>query len=357
MGIIRYSYKFGSSMTIQIGILGASGYAGAELIRLLLQHPECTIKTLSAESTAGLQIEELYSNINQSTLPKLSKLDDIRDELASCTVVFSCLPHGKSMHILPLLVNQIIIDLGADFRLESGGDFHRWYGEPHAEPSVLEDWVYGLPELFRERIQGATRIANPGCYPTAVSIALAPLLKEQLIEEDIVVSAVSGTTGAGRAPNPQLHFSHVHENLFAYKLGRHQHTGEMQMALGSFANCDPIVSFTAHVGPMSRGINATCSARLKDDSTTSQTLLNCLQDYYQNEVFVDVVDSPVGTKAVRGSNRVIVSAAVDEHASRATIVSVIDNLTKGAAGQAVQNMNIACHFDESLALPTIGLYP
>lgn len=342
--------------SVNVAILGASGYTGLELVRLLERHPFFKAVLLTGNSTAGAALTDLYPGVLSESYSDLKSFDDAREELVDCELVFSCLPHGASMGILPMLDNRFVIDLGSDFRLTTADDYDRWYGRTHTKPELLSEWVYGLPELFREKIKTARRIANPGCYATAIAAALAPVLKAGLIEPDVVVSAVSGTSGAGKEVSPAFHFSHVHENPFAYKLGRHQHTPEIEMSLSEYASRPVTVSFTPHVVPAARGIVATCFGR-RIGAVNHDALHGCLQEAYADEPFVQVLDEPVGPKALRGSNGICVYAAVDEHADRVIVGGVIDNLTRGASGQALQNANILFGLDECTGLTKQGLYP
>lgn len=343
-------------MGIPAAVLGASGYGGAEILRLLAGHPEIDVAVLTAESQAGRPVTDLYPHLATYDGRSYDHVDDVRGRVENCAVVFAALPHGESMRLLPGLVAPRIVDFGADFRLDDAGTYEDWYGEVHAAPDSLTGWVYGLTELFRDAVAEASRVANPGCYPTAVTLAVAPLLKAGLIEGEVVVDAVSGLSGAGRAPKGTLHFAHADEDVRAYKVAAHQHTPEMELGLRRHAGRPVTVSFTAHLAPMTRGIHATCSARLTDGAG-SDDVLAVLHDTYDKEAFVRVVPEPPGTKEVRGSNSVAVSATVDGRARRVIVTSVLDNLVKGAAGQALQNANLMLGLDEGLGLTSLGMYP
>lgn len=343
-------------MTIETAVLGASGYVGAELLRLLAGHPDIEVNVVTADTQAGRDVGDLYPHLAEYADLALVSLDDAAADVAKCPLVFSGLPHGESMRVLPGLANDLVVDASADFRLDDAAEYERWYGESHLAPDQLERWVYGLPELFREDVREAERIASPGCYPTAVVLAVAPLVSAGLVSGTVVADCWSGTSGAGRSPKPNLHFAHVYEDARAYGIAGHRHTPEMEMALASLAERDVTVSFTPHLAPMVRGIHATCSA---DAATgvTKETVRQAFADLYDDEDFVDVARVPPGTKEVRGSNAVLVHPVLDDRCGRVIVTCVIDNLVKGAAGQAIQNANLALGLDEASGLPMEGLYP
>lgn len=340
---------------IKAAIAGASGYAGGELLRLIAAHPDIEPTVLAAGSRAGELVGQVHPNLAQFADFRLS--DTSTDELASADVVFLALPHGESAAIAAdLPVDLPVIDLGADFRLHSTEQWTRYYGGPHAG-----SWVYGLPELagHREQIRDASRIANPGCYPTAVALAFAPILAAGLSEPDVVVVAASGTSGAGRKPSDSLLATQVMGSMGAYKVGgAHQHTPEMEQSLSVSAGAEVTVSFTPLLAPMPRGILATCSAVMRP-GVTEAAVRAALTEAYSDEWFVTVL--PEGqwpqTSSVSGSNAVHLQCAVDEHAGRVVVVSAIDNLGKGAAGQALQNANLLLGFDESAGLSSNGVAP
>jgi len=341
--------------TYTASIAGASGYAGGELIRLISAHPFLHLGPLAAGANAGARVSDLH--------PHLASLGDLRfiatdaDSLATSDVVFLALPHGESAALAKALpASTLVVDLGADHRLHSAQAWQTYYGGSHAGT-----WVYGLPELTgREAIADARRIANPGCYPTGVILGLAPLLAAGLVEpSDVVVVAASGTTGAGRKASDALLASTVMGQLSTYKVGGvHQHTPEIEQALTGAANDTVTVSFTPMLAPMPRGILASSTARLSPGVTTVE-LEEALYAAYLNESFVTVL--PPGmwpqTGATLGANSVHLQVAADTHSGRAIVVSAIDNLTKGAAGQAIQNANIALGIDEGSGLSAIGVAP
>ncbi|MBU7599915.1 N-acetyl-gamma-glutamyl-phosphate reductase [Streptomyces sp. P38-E01] len=342
-------------MTVRVAVAGASGYAGGELLRLLVQHPRVEIGALTAGSNAGQRLGALQ--------PALRPLADrvleptTAEVLAGHDAVFLALPHGRSAELAGLLDDRtVIVDCGADFRLVDAAAWQRWYDTPHAGT-----WPYGLPELpgARERLRGARRIAVPGCYPTAVTLALAPAYAAGLVEPEAVVVAATGTSGAGKALKPHLLGSEVMGSMSPYGVGGvHRHTPEMAQNLSAAAGRPVSVSFTPTLAPMSRGILATSSAKALPGLTPDR-LRETYEKAYADEPFVDLL--PPGqwpsTAAVHGSNSVLLQVAHDPDAGRAVVVSAVDNLTKGTAGGAVQSMNLALGLPEELGLPTIGVAP
>jgi N-acetyl-gamma-glutamyl-phosphate reductase len=337
-------------------VAGASGYAGGELLRLLLSHPGLGLGPVAAGSAAGRHVTELHPQ-----LPQLAGATFAPTEpgvLAEADLVFLALPHGQSAALVAGLPADLpVVDLGADFRLASATAWSAYYGGTYAG-----SWPYGLPELpgARVALAGATRVANPGCYATAVAVGLAPLLAASLVEPaDVVVVAASGTSGAGRSAKPSLLGSEVMGALSSYKAGGvHQHTPEMEQALTAAAGIEVTLSFTPVLAPMPRGILATGTARLAA-GTTEAALREALHAAYDDEPFVHVL--PEGswptTAATLGSNSVQLQVAADRHSGRAVVVAVLDNLVKGAAGQAVQNANLLLGLDETAGLPVNGVAP
>ncbi|MBX7158929.1 MAG: N-acetyl-gamma-glutamyl-phosphate reductase [Acidimicrobiia bacterium] len=343
-------------MSFETAVLGASGYVGAELLRLLAGHPDFDVTVVTASTQAGRDVGQLYPHLAEYADLALVDLEDAADDVAKCPLVFCGLPHGEAMKVLPGLDNELVVDASADFRLDDPSEYERWYGAAHTAPDQLDRWVYGLPELFREDISEADRVASPGCYPTAVVLAVAPLVSAGLVGGTIVADCYSGTSGAGRSPKPNLHFAHVFEDARAYSVAGHRHVAEMEMALSSLSDRDVTVSFTPHLAPMVRGIHATCSAEAAPGAT-AETVRQAFADLYDDEDFVAVAAAPPGTKEVRGSNAVLVHPVLDERCNRVIVTCVIDNLVKGAAGQAIQNANLALGIDEATGLPLEGLYP
>ncbi|MFF4483411.1 N-acetyl-gamma-glutamyl-phosphate reductase [Streptomyces sp. NPDC001520] len=342
-------------MAIRAAVAGASGYAGGELLRLLLAHPEVEIGTLTGNSNAGQPLAGLQPHL----LPLAGRVLEptTAEALAGHDVVFLALPHGQSAAVAEQLGDQVlVIDCGADFRLKDAVDWEKFYGSPHAGT-----WPYGLPELpgARSALEGTKRIAVPGCYPTAVSLALFPAYAAGLLEPEAVIVAASGTSGAGKAPKPHLLGSEVMGSMSPYGVGGgHRHTPEMIQNLSAAAGERVSVSFTPTLAPMPRGILATCSAKARP-GVTGESLRAAYEKALRDEPFVTLL--PEGqwpaTAAVHGSNAALLQVAHDEAAGRAIVISAIDNLTKGTAGGAVQSMNIALGLPEELGLSTIGVAP
>ncbi|WP_087928892.1 N-acetyl-gamma-glutamyl-phosphate reductase [Streptomyces albireticuli] len=342
-------------MAIHAAVAGASGYAGGEVLRLLLGHPEVRIGALTAHSSAGQRLGSV-----QPHLPPLAGrvlAETSAETLAGHDVVFLALPHGQSAAVAERLGEDVlVVDCGADFRLKDAADWERFYGVPHAGT-----WPYGLPELpgGREALRGTKRIAVPGCYPTAVSLALLPAYAAGLAEPEAVIVAASGTSGAGKAAKPHLLGSEVMGSMSPYGVGGgHRHTPEMVQNLSAAAGERVTVSFTPTLAPMPRGILATCSAKARP-GVTAESLRSAYDKAFADEPFVHLL--PAGqwpsTGAVTGSNTALVQVALDAAAGRIVVVSAIDNLTKGTAGGAVQSMNIALGLPEELGLPTCGVAP
>ena len=346
---------------MKAGIVGASGYTGAELLRLLTAHPAFEVAVVTAHSHAGEAVGAHTPSL-AAAYPGLVYEKQDTDRLDGLDLVFCALPHGESQRIVPSLRGRVgaVVDLAADFRLRDPGLYPEWYGEPHAAPGLLADAAYGLPELFREQLHGANLIAVAGCYPTAAGLALAPLVRAGIIEPDgIVVDAASGVSGAGRGPKESLHFGTVDEDFVAYGLLHHRHTPEIEQILGAE------VLFTPHLAPMVRGILATCYSRPSASGSasepagrlTTEAVLHVLHDAYDQEPFVVVTDAPPSTKATSGSNTAQVTARVDERTGWVITLCALDNLVKGASGQAIQCANTALGLAEATGLPTAGLYP
>ncbi len=343
-------------ITYTAAVVGASGYAGGELVRLLLAHPRMQVGALAAGSSAGQRVTALHPHL--TALADRTFVATEPAALADADVVFLALPHGESGALAAQLgADTLVVDLGADHRLERADAWAAYYGGVHAGT-----WTYGMPELGDQRaaVAGARRIANPGCYPTGVILGLAPLLSAGLVEpEDVVVVAASGTSGAGRRPSDPLLATTVMGQLSAYKVGgAHQHIPEMEQALSGAAGEPVTVSFTPVLAPMPRGILATTTARLAPGVTT-ELLHEALHATYADEPFVTVLPSGSWpqTGATLGANAVHLQVAADAHAGRAVVVSAIDNLVKGAAGQALQNANIALGLPETSGLTAIGVAP
>ena len=344
---------------LKVSIIGATGYAGAELIQILHRHPEVEIIHITSESHTGKKISEVYPHLYGIFDKTLESLNDIEKIGAESDFVFIALPHGHAMDVGRKLENfpTRIIDLGADYRFSDTSIYEQWYNVPHTHRDAPR--VYGLAELYREEIRTAKIIGNAGCFTTASILALAPLVKHHLVENDsIIVDAKSGVSGAGRSPKLGNHFPELYDNFKAYNVAKHRHTPEIEQALEDFSGEKILINFTPHLVPMSRGILATCYAKLKNEFDAG-TVEAAFQKLYSNEKFIRLLgrDAYPETKFVRGSNYCDIAWHIDERTHRVIILSAIDNLVKGAAGQAVQNLNIAAGFDESTALDVIPFYP
>src|SRR5690242_15782374 len=346
----------------KIGVLGASGYTGAELLRLLLCHPNAQIVLLTADRRAGKSMAEVFGQFAPFALPTLSAIEDADWGKLGLEVAFCALPHGTTQKVIKDLLARAphtkVIDLSADFRLSDPSTYARWYGHAHGAPELQGEAVYGLTEVYRDKIRSARLVANPGCYTTCAELPLIPLLKAKLIDPDeIVIDAKSGMTGAGRAAREDMIFAEVSEGFHAYGVGHHRHMAELDQEFSRAAGCEVIVSFTPHLVPMNRGILATIYVR--SGKASPQDLHAHLAKIYAPEPFVHVL--PFGrtpqTRHVRGSNMTFIGVVADRVAGRAIIVSALDNLTKGASGQAVQNMNVMLGLPETTGLEQVALFP
>lgn len=344
-------------MSYGVAILGASGLAGGELLRFLDDHTGFDVMYLGAHTSAGRQLAEVHPHLSGGGRP-LGSADP--GAVPPVDLVFLALPHGASARVAGALLERGIgiVDLGSDYRLDTAERYQSAYGEPHPFPDRLGEWPYGLPELFGGSLPGADRVAAPGCYPTATVLGLAPLLAARLIQPSgIVVNALSGVSGAGRTARDDLQFGAVDENVGAYAIGRHRHRPEIEMALEMASGIPRVsVTFTPHLVPAQRGILATSTAALTEPVERA-VLLDALQTAYRDSIFVDVIDGSPQTRWVVGSNRAMISAFVDESTGRAIILTAIDNLIKGAAGQAIQIANLMLGMDESAGLPLAGWMP
>lgn len=337
---------------LRAGIVGASGYTGAELLRLLAQHPTLDLVVATGDSMAGRRAADLYPSL-ATAYPDLVFSEYDPAAVSGLDVVFLGLPHEASMELAPTMVGaaRCVVDLSAAFRLKDPAMYPPYYGFEHSQPDLLEQAVFGLPELHRDELIGASLIATPGCHVTAATLALRPLVAAGLLADTgIVVNNVTGITGAGRNPSETNVFTNIDSNVVAYGVGHHRHTPEMEQEIGAQ------VTFVPHLVPMSRGILATCYARPADDCSADR-LVGALHEAYDAEPFVTVTDAPPATKSVLGSNVAQVSARFDERTSTVITMCAIDNLTKGASGGAVQAANVALGLDESAGLSSIGLAP
>jgi N-acetyl-gamma-glutamyl-phosphate reductase len=346
----------------RIGVLGASGYTGAELLRLLIRHPRVEIVLLTAERRAGQDMRQVFPQFSPYALPKLVAIDSVDWNKVALDVAFCALPHGTTQTVIKDLLakaaNTRVVDLSADFRLGDPAAYARWYGHEHHAAELQKEAVYGLSEIYRNKIKAARLVANPGCYTTCAELPLIPLLSAKVIDPDeIVIDAKSGMTGAGRAAKEEMLFSEVSEGFHAYGVGHHRHMAELDQEFFRAAGRKVIVSFTPHLVPMNRGILSTIYVRgLK---TAPEDLHAILLKSYAQEPFVHVL--PFGemphTRHVRGSNMTFIGVTKDRVEGRAIICSALDNLTKGASGQAVQNMNLMLGFPETLGLEQVALFP
>jgi N-acetyl-gamma-glutamyl-phosphate reductase len=342
---------------LRIAVLGASGYTGADLVRLALGHPAVEIAALAANSKAGQTMAGIWPHMAPYELPVLTTAEAI--DYAAIDVVFGCLPHAASASLLSTIPDTTIIDLSADFRLKSAETYAHWYGTDHPAPHLLEGAIYGLSEFARDMLPGARLVACPGCYPTAVLLALTPLLEAGVIgAERITVNALSGVSGAGRSLKEANLFTEVAEAVHPYGLGHHRHMPEMEQQLGLAAGREVIVSFTPHLVPMNRGELVTCIVELAPGETPERAR-EALAARYASEPFVHLL--PKGrapaTRMVRGSNHAVVNVFSDRVPGRLIVVAAIDNLVKGSSGQAIQNMNQALGLPETMGLEAAPLFP
>ena len=342
----------------KVGIIGASGFTGAEILRICASHPELQVEVAAADSMSGARVSDLYPGLS-AEYRDLVFAPTNTQIFQNCDLVFLCLPHGASQEIVPQLRDDVeyLIDLGADYRLKDQSLYPLWYDAPHANPDLLSDFAYGLPELFREEVKESNLISVPGCFPTAATLALAPYVESGLIEtKRIIVDAATGVSGAGRAPKENTTFCAVDENFTAYGLLDHRHTPEMEQVLSIKAEEEVSVLFTPHLAPMTRGILATCYAQPTVEMDTASAL-ETLATYYEKEPFVVVDERSPSTKATFGSNVAHLTARVDPRTGYLIVISAIDNLGKGASGGAIQCANLAFGFEETQGLPTTGVTP
>jgi len=346
---------------VKVGIIGASGYTGAELLRLLTNHPEVKISYVTANKYAGQKVSTLYPNFYGICDLTFEKFDlDVAKEKAE--LFFVALPHGTAMDIVPGLLgeNLKVIDLSGDFRFPKKDVYESWYKMSHKHPELLGTAVYGLVEMNREKIKGSNFISNPGCFPTGSTLGIAPLLKEEIIfENDIIVDALTGVSGAGRGTKEGAHYCSCDENVSSYKIGgTHQHIPEMEQEMGKILSKEIKLTFAPHLASFSRGIYSTIYCKLKKNISTEE-LLKIYDDFYKDDYFVKVLPKGVypEVKSVAGSNFCQIGLEADKRTGRVIVVSAIDNLVKGASGQAIQNMNLMCGFDEKEGLEAVGLVP
>ena len=351
------------SKIAKVGVLGASGYTGSECVRLLLRHPQVEIALLTADRRAGQAMRDVFPQFSPFALPKLVAIDGLDWAALGLDLVFCALPHATTQKVVKDLLARAphtkVVDLSADFRLADPSAYARWYGEEHHAPELQKEAVYGLVEVHRERIRKSRLIANPGCYTTCAQLPLVPLIRERAIDlDEIVVDAKSGMTGAGRAAKENMLFSEVSEGFHAYGVGHHRHMAELDQEFSLAAGRAVTVTFTPHLVPMNRGILSTIYVR-GIGGKSPQDLHGILSQTYRDEPFVHVLpfcEMPQ-TRHVRGSNMTFIGIAADRIKGRAIVGAALDNLVKGASGQAVQNMNLLLGSPETMGLEQVALFP
>jgi N-acetyl-gamma-glutamyl-phosphate reductase len=338
---------------MKVGIINVTGYAGVELARILYQHPEVELTSVTGRSAAGQSLSEVF--------PHLAGIDlAIKAELGDVELAFAAMPHKESAkEIMPLLKKGVkVVDISADFRLKDASEYQRWYGFSHPAPQLLKEAAYGLPELHRAEISSAKLVANPGCYPTGAILALAPAVKAGLTSADIVIDSKSGVSGAGRTLSLTTHFAEANEDVSAYALEGHRHLPEIAQELKALNQGKPLsVTFVPHLIPMTRGLLTTTYATLASGKKGIEEIRKLYRDFYKDAPFVRVADSPPHTKQTLGSNLCLVYPTVDPRTGKLVVISAIDNLVKGAAGQAVQNMNLMLGLPETTGLEALAIYP
>ena len=346
----------------KVGILGASGYTGAELLRLLIPHPRVEIVLLTADRRAGKPMSDVFAQFRPYDLPILTSIEEADWATLGLDLVFCALPHATTQKVIKDLLARAprtkVVDLSADFRLSDAVAYARWYGHEHAATELQKEAVYGLTEIYRAEVAKARLVANPGCYTTCAELALIPLLRAKAIDPDeIVIDAKSGMTGAGRSAKEEMLFSEVSEGFHAYGVGHHRHMAELDQEFSKAAGREVVASFTPHLVPMNRGILSTIYVR--GPNATPQDLHALLSKSYAHEPFVHVL--PFGetpqTRHVRGSNMTFIGVAKDRIPGRAIVISALDNLVKGASGQAIQNMNLVLGYPETMGLEQVALFP
>ncbi|PON49198.1 N-acetyl-gamma-glutamyl-phosphate reductase, type [Parasponia andersonii] len=343
---------------IRIGVLGASGYTGSEIVRLLANHPHFDINFLTADRKAGQSLSSVFPHLITQDLPNLIAVKDA--DFSSVDAVFCCLPHGTTQDIIKGLPKNLkIVDLSADFRLRDISEYEQWYGQGHRAPDLQKEVVYGMTEILRDEIKDARLIANPGCYPTSIQLPLVPLIKGNLIEfRNIIIDSKSGVTGAGRGAKEANMYAELAEGIYSYGVTRHRHVPEIEQGLSDAANSKITISFTPHLMPIIRGMQSTIYVEMAS-GVTVEDLYQHLKTAYKDEEFVILLEKGIvpRTHDVRGSNYCLMNVFPDRIPGRAIIISVIDNLLKGASGQAVQNLNLMLGFPESTGLLCPALFP
>ena len=342
----------------KVGIINVTGYAGVELARLLYQHPEVELTSVTGRSAAGKRLGEVF--------PHLASIDlTIEAELGEVNLAFSAMPHQASAkEVIPLLNHGIkVVDISADFRLKDATEYLQWYGFTHPAPQLLKQAVYGLTELYRSQVASAQLVANPGCYPTGAILALAPAVKAGLIEPDIIIDSKAGVSGAGRTLSQQTHFAEANEDATAYALDGHRHLPEIIQELKLLCSQGSLsITFVPHLIPMTRGILTTgyaclASGKVSVDKKGREKLFQLYYDFYKDEPFVKIVEFPPHTKHTWGNNLCLIHPTIDIRTGRLVVINSIDNLVKGAAGQAIQNMNLMLGLPETTGLEALAIYP
>jgi N-acetyl-gamma-glutamyl-phosphate reductase len=340
---------------IKAGIINVTGYIGAELARLLCQHPQVKLARVTGRSAAGQKLGTVFPNFAGTDYIIEAELNGEID------IAFSAMPHKGSIDVVPSLLKQGIrvVDASADFRLRNTDEYPKWYGFTHPSPELLKEAVFGLPELYREKIASASLVANPGCYSTGAILALAPAVKEGLIHPDIVVDSKSGISGAGRTLSLTTHYSEANEDVCAYSLEGHRHLPEIEQELKALnPSVFPSITFVPHLMPMTRGILNTCYAKLADSRRLTTDNLNQIYwEFYKHAPFVQITTQPPHTKHVWGTNFCLIYPTIDSKTARLIVISCLDNLVKGGAGQAVQNMNLMFDLPETTGLEALAIYP
>ncbi len=345
---------------VKVGIVGGTGYTGVELLRILVNHPQAEVVVITSRAEEGLRVDELYPNLRGHLDLRFSQPDP--SVLSQCDVVFFATPHNVAMKMMPelLAMDTRVVDLSADFRIRDAELWSKWYGEPHACPELLSEAVYGLPEFNREAIANAKLVACPGCYPTSVQLGLMPLLENKLVDISRLISnSASGVSGAGRQAKIDNLFSEVSDSFKAYGVAGHRHLPEIEQGLSDMASEPVSLTFVPHLLPMIRGIQSTLYAELNDETVSLDSIQAMFEERYADEPFVDVL--PLGshpqTRSVKGANTCRVAVHRPQQRNTIVVLSVIDNLVKGASGQAVQNMNIMLGLEETAGLETVALIP
>ncbi len=341
----------------RVGIINITGYAGVELARLLHGHPEIELSSVTGRSAAGQALDRVFPHLDNIGLT-------IETGLGEVDIAFSALPHKESAaEIIPLLERGIkVVDISADFRLQEATQYPEWYSFTHPAPELLTKAVYGLPEIHRQEIAASSIIANPGCYPTGAIIALAPAVREGLVEPGIIIDSKSGVSGAGRSLSLTTHFSEVNDDVSAYALGGHRHLPEITQELGRLSTKTPVITFVPYLIPMTRGILTTGYATLLPGKIAAgekgiEAIRRLYRDFYADEPFVRVTETPPHTKHTWGSNYCLVFPTIDLRTGRLVVISCLDNLVKGAAGQAIQNMNLMLGLPETTGLQALAVFP